>query len=104
MDAQMKKGILQMCILFQLKGEPLYGYEVMKSVTKVFPDVYEGSIYTILRRLNKAGYTSITQKQSPNGPARKYYYLTETGREYLTQMIEEWRTVVKSVASFGITN
>ncbi|MEA1961435.1 MAG: PadR family transcriptional regulator, partial [Bacillota bacterium] len=67
MDAQMKKGVLEMCILFKLKDEPLYGYEIMKSVRQVFPDVYEGSIYTILRRLNATGYTDITHKESTNG-------------------------------------
>lgn len=49
MDTQMKKGILEMCILFQLKGNELYGYELMKVVRQHFPDGYEGSVYTILR-------------------------------------------------------
>lgn len=98
----MKKGVLEMCILFQLKNEPLYGYELMKSVRKVFPDVYEGSIYTILRRLNAMGYTEITQRESPNGPARKYYGITQFGLEYLNQMLDEWRTIVTGVSSMGI--
>lgn len=103
MDAQMKKGVLEMCILFKLEDQPLYGYELMKSVRQVFPDVYEGSIYTILRRLNATGYTDITQKESPNGPARKYYGITKTGRDYLNQMLAEWRVIVSGVTSFGIT-
>lgn len=102
MEAQMKKGILEMCILFKLKDEPLYGYELMKSVRQVFPDVYEGSIYTILRRLNTTGYTDVTQKESPNGPARKYYGITPSGEDYLNQMLEEWRTVLRGVSSLGI--
>jgi PadR family transcriptional regulator PadR len=60
MDTQMKKGVLEMCILFKLKEEVLYGYEIMKSVRQIFPDVYEGSTYTILRRLNAAGYTAVS--------------------------------------------
>ena len=103
MDAQMKKGVLEMCILFQLKDQLLYGYELMKSVRQVFPDVYEGSIYTILRRLNATGYADITQKESPNGPARKYYGITQAGEDYLNQMLVEWKTVVGGVTSFGIT-
>lgn len=102
MDAQMKKGVLEMCILYKLKDEPLYGYEIMKSVRQVFPDVYEGSIYTILRRLNSTGYTDISQKQSPSGPARKYYGITQSGQDYLNQMLAEWRTIVSGVSSFGI--
>ncbi len=102
MDVQMKKGVLEMCILYKLKDEPLYGYEIMKSVRQVFPDVYEGSIYTILRRLNSTGYTDITQKQSPNGPARKYYGITPSGQDYLNQVLAEWRTIACGVSSFGI--
>ena len=99
MDAQMKKGVLEMCILYRLKNEELYGYELMKSIRQIFPDVYEGSIYTILRRLNAAGYTQITQKQSTNGPARKYYRITQTGMDYLDQMLAEWKAVVNSVSA-----
>ncbi|MHB8062241.1 MAG: PadR family transcriptional regulator [Ruminiclostridium sp.] len=102
MDAQMKKGVLEMCILFKLKNETLYGYELMKSIRKVFPDVYEGSIYTILRRLNATGYADITQKASPSGPERKYYGITELGQDYLNQMLSEWKIVASGVTTFGI--
>jgi PadR family transcriptional regulator PadR len=99
---QMKKGILELCILFQIKDEQLYGYEIMKSVRQVFPDVYEGSIYTILRRLNTMGYTEITQRESPSGPPRKYYGITASGQEYLNEMLDEWRAIVQGVSSLGI--
>ena len=102
MDAQMKKGVLEMCILYKLKDEELYGYELMKSIRQVFPDVYEGSVYTILRRLNATGYTRVTQKKSLNGPARKYYAATQGGLEYLDQMLKEWKAVVNSVSALGI--
>lgn len=98
----MKKGVLEMCILHKLKAKELYGYELMKSTRQVFPNVYEGSIYTILRRLNAMGYTRITQKKSINGPTRKYYTITETGLEYLENMLSEWRAIVKSVEELGI--
>ncbi|GAB6086924.1 PadR family transcriptional regulator [Alkaliphilus crotonatoxidans] len=102
MDTQMKKGVLEMCILYKLKDEELYGYELMKSIRQFFPDVYEGSIYTILRRLNATGYTQITQRKSLNGPARKYYHITKTGLEYLNRMLKEWEGIVNSVSSLGI--
>lgn len=102
MDAQMKKGVLEMCILYQLRDEPLYGYEVMKAVRQVFPDVYEGSIYTVLRRLNNAEHTAVTLQESSSGPTRKYYSLTASGQVYLHEMLAEWRSVVESVASLGI--
>ncbi|HHW47308.1 MAG TPA: PadR family transcriptional regulator [Clostridiaceae bacterium] len=102
MDTQMKKGVLEMCILYKLKDKELYGYELMKSIKHFFPDVYEGSIYTILRRLNSLGYTQITKKKSLNGPPRKYYSITQTGLNYLEQMLAEWKTIVKNVAELGI--
>jgi len=102
MDTQMKKGVLEMCILYKLKGKELYGYELMKSIKLFFPDVYEGSIYTILRRLNSLGYTQITKKKSLNGPPRKYYSITQTGLNYLEQMLAEWKTIVNNVAALGI--
>lgn len=103
MDAQMKKVVLEMCILFKLKSELLYGYELMKSVRQIFPDVYEGSVYTILRRLNATAYTNITHKESPNGPVRKYYSITLSGQNYLDQILTEWEKIVSGVSSFGIT-
>lgn len=102
MDTQMKKGILEMCILYRLKDEELYGYELMKSIRQVFPDVYEGSIYTILRRLNATGHTQITLKKSATGPDRKYYSLTPAGLEYLERMLAEWQEILDSVSALGI--
>jgi len=102
MDTQMKKGVLEMCILFLLKEDKLYGYELMKAVREHFPDVYEGSVYTILRRLNAEGYTEISMQESPSGPPRKYYGITQSGRDYLGQMMEEWKSMVNSVISLGI--
>ena len=102
MDTQMKKGILEMCILYRLKDKELYGYELMKSIRQVFPDVYEGSIYTILRRLNTTGHTQITPKKSVTGPDRKYYSLTPAGLEYLGQMLDEWKEILNSVSALGI--
>lgn len=103
MDTQLKKGILEMCILFQLRSADMYGYEIMKLIKDVFPDVYDGSIYTILRRLNSEGYTVTYMKDIPSGgPDRKYYRITQTGLEYSAAMNEQWHTLVKRVAQLGI--
>lgn len=56
MDAQLKKGALPLCILFIIRQEARYGYEIIGEVRAVFPDVYDGSIYTVLRRLAADGY------------------------------------------------
>jgi PadR family transcriptional regulator PadR len=103
MDAQFKKGILEMCILFQLTKEDMYGYEIMKTVKDVFPDVYDGSIYTILRRLSSEEFTETYLKDIPSGgPPRKYYRITEKGLEYSDGMIHEWNILKERVKLLGI--
>lgn len=102
MDTQLKKGILEMCILFQLTKGEMYGYEIMKIIKEVFPDVYDGSIYAILRRLNAEGYTETYMKESIGGPPRKYYRITLGGKEYSQNMITEWKKLMESVQLLGI--
>lgn len=97
MDAQMKKGILEMCVLHLLAGEPLYGYELMKIVQEAFPDVYDGSVYAVLRRLHADGCTETFLGEISGGPTRKYYRLTDAGRSRLSEALEEWRSLVAAV-------
>jgi len=98
MDTQLKKGVLEMCILIQLSKQDMYGYEIMKIIQDVFPEVYDGSIYTILRRINGEGYTETYMKDVPSGgPSRKYYRITTLGREYCDRVITEWEKMTKSV-------
>lgn len=98
MDTQLKKGVLEMCILIQLSRQDMYGYEIMKIIQDVFPEVYDGSIYTILRRIKGEGYTETYMKDVPSGgPSRKYYRITELGREYCDRVITEWEKMTKSV-------
>ena len=103
MDTQLKKGILEMCVLFQLVKLDMYGYEIMKIIKDVFPDVYDGSIYTILRRLNNEGYTETYMKDVPSGgPARKYYRITKIGIAYSNNMNLEWHLLKERVNLLGI--
>lgn len=98
MDTQLKKGVLEMCILIQLSKQDMYGYEIMKIIQEVFPEVYDGSIYTILRRINGEGYTETYMKDVPSGgPARKYYRVTSLGRDYCKRIISEWDRMSESV-------
>ena len=98
MDTQLKKGVLEMCILIQLSGQDMYGYEIMKIIQDIFPDVYDGSIYTILRRIKGEGYTETYMRDVPSGgPSRKYYRITALGREYCARVISEWEKMTKSV-------
>jgi len=102
MNTQLKKGVLELCILYQLKDKELYGYQIMKTIKDQFSDVYDGSIYAILRRLNAEGYTQTYTRDSPSGPARKYYRITPAGIDYLYRMIAEWQKMVEGVRKLGI--
>lgn len=103
MDTQLKKGVLEMCILFQLTQKDMYGYEIMKIIKEVFPDVYDGSIYTILRRLNKQGYTENYMANVPSGgPQRKYHRVTKEGKEYYQDISKEWKQIVSRIENLGI--
>jgi PadR family transcriptional regulator PadR len=102
MDTQLKKGVLELCVLHQLKKGEMYGYEIMKIITDQFPEVYDGTIYSILRRLNKDGYTRAYFRDSPNGPRRKYFYITDEGNTYLATISREWDSIVRKVANLGI--
>jgi len=102
MDTQLKKGVLELCVLLCLLKGDMYGYEIMKIIQDVFPEVYDGSIYTILRRINKEGYTDTYMKDIPSGgPARKYYTVTSTGRKYCENLQKEWHRMSGAVESLA---
>ncbi len=84
---QVKKGLLELCILNALADKERYGYELVKSLLAV-PGlgVTEGTLYPLLSRLRVAGLLSTRLEESPEGPARKYYALTPEGRKTMVAM------------------
>lgn len=102
MDAQMKRGILEMCLLYQFLSGDYYGYDIMVKMKKFFPDVQDSTFYVILRRLCQEGCTEVYYGRESGGPQRKYYRLTETGREYLENALESWRQLKSTVEELGI--
>jgi PadR family transcriptional regulator PadR len=102
MEAQIKKGILEMCVLFIIREKEMYGYDVMKSMKRYFPEVNESTFYTILRRLHSDGSAKITLSEVSNGPTRKYYKITDTGIEVLRNNIESWKRIQLIVDQIGI--
>lgn len=102
MDAQLKKGVLELCLLQCLSGEPKYGYDVIQTMRGCFPDVTESTFYAILRRLAKEGAADTFQGSESNGPARKYYRLTDDGRDRLAQMAADWRSLREIMTKLGI--
>ena len=91
---QMRKGLLELCVLATLKGQRMYGYDIVKRLSAVGGLVMgEGTIYPILSRFKKEGLVETTLAESPEGPARKYYQLTGRGRVILTKMLSAWAEV-----------
>jgi PadR family transcriptional regulator PadR len=102
MEAQIKKGILEMCVLFTIRDKEMYGYDVMKTMRKFFPEVNESTFYAILRRLHADKSADITLSNDSGGPTRKYYKITNSGREVLAGSIESWKKIQSIVADIGI--
>jgi PadR family transcriptional regulator PadR len=104
MEAQLKKGILEMCVLFTLKGQEMHGYDVMKSMKQYFPEVNESTFYAILRRLHGDGSAETFMGEASNGPMRKYYRITPKGLETLGHNIESWNRICSLIEKMGITS
>lgn len=95
---QFKKGVLELCVLVLIARKDQYGYELAQSVSRHI-EVAEGALYPLLRRLVKEGYCSTYLQESSEGPPRKYYQLTDSGRTYMNDMIKEWKSFVESVTN-----
>jgi PadR family transcriptional regulator, regulatory protein PadR len=84
---QVRKGLLELCILNALSGKERYGYELVKALVEI-PGlgVTEGTLYPLLSRLRVQGLITSRLEESPEGPARKYYVLTKEGRQIMGAM------------------
>jgi len=102
MDAQFKKGILGMCLLHKLSQEDYYGYNLMREMRLLFPEVSDSTFYAILRRLHKEGLASVYYGNTSGGPKRKYYSVTEAGKEALEKYKSDWAELKKIVDRIGI--
>ena len=96
MNVQFKKGVLELCVLALLAKQDRYGYELVQKISDQIA-ISEGSVYPLLRRLTKDGYFTTYLKESTEGPSRKYYKLTESGREYLRKLLNEWNEFTEGV-------
>ena len=98
MDTQIKKGILDLCVLSFLIDKDMYGYEIVQSISKSI-EVSEGTIYPILRRLSKEGYFETYIVESNEGPARKYYRITALGIEFYKKQLNSWEKLKNGMDS-----
>lgn len=88
--AQMRKGVLEYCILSILNGEDKYASEILNTLKDAKMLVVEGTIYPLLTRLKNAGLLNYRWEESTSGPPRKYYTLTETGKVFLKELDATW--------------
>lgn len=96
-QVQMRKGILEYCILEIIARGEVYASDMLEELTAARMLVVEGTLYPLLTRLKNAGLLDYTWKESTSGPPRKYYTLTEAGREFLHQLRLTWEEVQDSV-------
>ena len=95
--AQMRKGVLEFCILSVLKDGEAYTSDILETLKNAKMLVVEGTIYPLLTRLKNAGLLSYRWEESTSGPPRKYYELTDTGKLFLTELNDTWAELQQAV-------
>ena len=89
MDVQLKKGIVEVCVLASLRKEPSYGYKIISDISELV-EISESTLYPILRRLEAQNCLRTFSKDF-NGRTRKYYEITRQGERRIKEFIDEWR-------------
>lgn len=98
MNTQFKKGVLEICVLAILDKKDCYGYEMVSEISENIA-ISEGTIYPLLKRLKKEKLVTSYLKESSDGPSRKYYRLTELGKQKKDDLVAEWKSF-----SAGVNN
>ena len=92
MDIQLKRGLLEICVLAAIKSKPSYGYQIIKDITP-YVTISESTLYPILRRLEASELLSV-QSAEHNGRLRKYYSITPLGLERIKAFQKEWEEII----------
>lgn len=92
MDIQLKRGLLDICVLAAIKDEESYGYQIIKDI-KPYVEISESTLYPILRRLETQELLTVKSVEY-NGRLRKYYYITNLGKKRLESFKNEWKEVI----------
>ena len=92
MDIQLKRGLLDICVLAAIKNEDSYGYQIIKDM-KPYVDISESTLYPILRRLEAAELLTVRSAEH-NGRLRKYYHITEAGLTRIETFKAEWAEII----------
>ncbi len=91
MDAQLKRGLLDICVLAAIKNEDSYGYKIIKDLTP-YVELSESTLYSILKRLEKANMLGVRRVEH-NGRLRKYYHITPEGLGRIEEFKDEWQQI-----------
>ena len=92
MDVQLKRGLLEVCVLAAIKNEDSYGYKIIKDMAPYLP-LSESTLYTILKRLEAAGMLTVRTAEH-GGRLRKYYRITDRGRQRIEEFKTEWQELM----------
>ena len=92
MDIQLKRGLLDVCVLASIKSDDSYGYKIIKDL-KPYVEISESTLYPILRRLENAKLLTVRNVEH-NGRLRKYYHITELGIERIKAFKDEWQEII----------
>lgn len=95
--AQMRKGVLEYCILLVLDGKSLYASNIIESLKEAKMIIVEGTLYPLLTRLKNDGLLTYQWEESTQGPPRKYYELTDSGKNFLIELETSWTELVDAV-------
>ena len=95
--AQMRKGILEFCILSLISEREMYVSDLMDELKKGKLDVVEGTLYPLLTRLKNGEFLSYRWEESTGGPPRKYYQITDKGNLFLAELVNTWKELNESV-------
>jgi PadR family transcriptional regulator, regulatory protein PadR len=102
MNSQYKKGVVELCILSLLNRGDSYGYDVSDFLTRHM-DLSDGAVYPILRKLKDDGLVTTYLSEASGGPPRKYYAITQTGRDFYTAEKKDWLDFAKAIEKILMT-
>jgi PadR family transcriptional regulator PadR len=103
-QAQMRKGILELVILSVLNRNDAYASDIINELKKAKLIVVEGTLYPLLTRLKNGGLLTYRWEESSQGPPRKYYVITEDGKQFLQQLKKTWEELNQAVKQISDSN
>lgn len=98
-EVQMRKGILELCVLRVIATQEVYASDLLRHLKDAQLLVVEGTLYPLLNRLNKSGLVTYSWQESTGGPPRKYYRLTDNGHNFLQELTASWHQLVFSTSA-----